>query len=198
MFFKSDFKTRETEDEMIIEGYFIVYDNPTELWRGFHEKIAQKACRNSILNGDIRALFNHNSGTVLGRMKSQTLELSEDSYGVKGAIRINPQDSEARNIYERVKRGDISGCSFGFYPRDEEYIENSDGSVTAVVKEADVIEVSVCTFPAYPQTSIEARAADLESYRQKREEAKKEIETKNVKEEVQKLKERYNNVTSNS
>ncbi|WMI82089.1 HK97 family phage prohead protease [Anaerotignum sp. MB30-C6] len=163
--FKSEFRTREEETgEKIIAGYFIVYNQQTELWHNFFEEIASGACTKSLNLNDVRALYNHDSNFVLGRKSAGTLMLKEDSYGVYGEIKINPNDSEAVNIYERVKRGDIDGCSFGFYSEyeHEEYIKLTDDISKCIIKEADVREVSVCPFPAYPQTQISARKQDFE------------------------------------
>ena len=185
-YFKSDFKAREEGSEKIIEGYYIVYGQRTELWKDCFEEIVQGACASSIIKNDVRGLFNHDSKAVLGRKSVGTLMLRDDSYGVYGKITINQSDSEALNIYERVKRGDIDGCSFGFYPIVEE-IERDEANDTTIfkVKEADVIEVSVCTFPAYPQTNIQARRQDFDPYSQRRLEEKKA-----------KVKERLKNVKS--
>ena len=57
---------------------------------------------------------------VLGRTKAGTLELREDEKGLFGTIRIDPNDSAAMDLYERVSRGDVDGCSFGFNIRKEE------------------------------------------------------------------------------
>lgn len=73
-------ETRDNADsnEMYIEGYFIVFNQPTELWLGAYEEIAPTALNNTLSN-DIRALINHDTRLVLGRNKSGTLELKVDS-----------------------------------------------------------------------------------------------------------------------
>lgn len=174
-YFPVDYKTREENGEKIIEGYFIVHDSPTELWPGFYEKVAAGACTKSIQQNDIRALYNHNRDIVLGRKQPKTLTLAEDAYGVKGTIIVNQSDTEALNVYERVKRGDITGCSFGFWPEKEEYDYKDNGEIYATVLEADILEISVCPFPAYPQTAIEARRMDFEEQRKRSLEAKKTL-----------------------
>ena len=70
------------------------------------------------------------------------------------------------DVYERVARGDITGCSFGFYPTAEEKRIDDDDIWHWTVKEADTSEVSICPFPAYPQTEIQAR--DRERAEQKK------------------------------
>lgn len=179
-YFKSNFQTREENEEKFIEGYFAVFEQETQLWGNCYEKIAREAFDNSLKNNDIRCLFNHDSGFVLGRNISKTLELRTDSYGLWGRVKINPNDNQAMDVYERVKRGDISGCSFGFYPLAEDYEEKGERTVWTV-KEADTFEVSVCTFPAYPQTEVQARKKDFETsqnrkFEQRKSELKKKLE----------------------
>lgn len=177
-YFRSEFKTREENEDKYIEGYFVVFEQETQLWGDCYEKIARGAFENSLRNNDIRCLFNHDSGFVLGRNKNKTLELKEDSYGLWGKVKINSNDSQAMDVYARVERGDISGCSFGFYPTKESYEEKEDRTVWTV-EEADTFEVSVCTFPAYPQTEIQARQKEfLENKNRKIQERKSELKKK--------------------
>jgi len=142
----SGLQTRD-EPEMVIEGYFIVFGQETELWPGAFEEIAPGAVGESLSN-DIRALINHDTTLVLGRNKAGTLELREDSYGLWGRIKINPRDSDAVNLYERVKRGDVNQCSFGFNILEEITDWRDDGTVKWTITKLDLHEVSVCTFPA--------------------------------------------------
>lgn len=158
-YFKGKLTTRAEPDggKRYIEGYFAVFNEEIELWRGEFEKIAPGAFANSLKEGDIRCLFNHAHGFVLGRMSAGTLELREDEHGLWGRVEINPDDRQAMDVYARVARGDISGCSFGFYPKAEELDRRSNEEYHWTVTEADTFEVSICTFPAYPSTEIEAR-----------------------------------------
>jgi len=162
-FFPGGFKTRaEPDGGKYIEGYFIVFNQKTELWYNMYEEIDPGALDKSLKDNDIRCLFNHNSDLVLGRTGNKTLELKKDKNGLFGVVRINEDDAEAMDVYARVSRGDINGCSFGFYPRSEEYEKQDDGTTLWRVLEADTHEVSVCTFPAYPQTEISARQKDFD------------------------------------
>lgn len=166
-FFKSQFKTREGEDgKKFITGYFALFEQETELWEGVFEKIAHGAFDDTIANDDIRSLFNHNTDIVLGRNRNSTLVLKPDEKGLYGEVEINQEDSEAVNAYARVKRGDVTGCSFGFDAVEEERIERDNG-VLYIVKKAKLYEVSPCTFPAYPQTEIQARKKDFEADKKK-------------------------------
>lgn len=180
--FKSDLKTRSENDEMVIEGYFAVFNSETELWPGAYEEVAPEAFDNSISN-DVRALINHDTALVLGRNKSKTLELKVDSRGLWGSIKINPRDSDAVNLYERVKRGDVDQCSFGFNILSEETDFRDDGTVKWRLTEVDLHEVSVVTFPAYEATGVQARKKQVEQHNQRK------LEQRKIK-----LKERLKNV----
>ena len=149
------FETREENAEPTIEGYFAVFDGTYDIAEGMSESVDRHAFDNT-LDGDIRALTDHDTTLVLGRTTNGTLELKTDEHGLWGKIRINPNDSDAMNLYERVKRGDVSQCSFGFEIIREESEVFDDGSIHWTILEVKLYEVSCCTFPAYQDTSIEA------------------------------------------
>lgn len=177
------FETREDGDEHVphISGYFATFSDVYEIAPGLTESIAPGAFSRT-LGGDIRALVNHDTTLVLGRTKAHTLELKEDERGLWGDITINPNDGDAMNLYERVKRGDVDQCSFGFEIVSEETEVRPDGSVHWTLKEVNLFEVSACTFPAYKETNISARCAerdeikarDLEAWKTKMKEALKD------------------------
>ena len=154
------FETRADESGPVIAGYFAVFNQPTELWRGCIEQIAPGAFASSI-SGDVRALIDHDTRLVLGRSTAGTLTLREDDTGLYGEIRINEHDTDAMNLYARVQRGDVSQCSFGFDIKAEDYVISDDGeSCTWTVRDLVLYEVSVVTFPAYEATSVAARNSD--------------------------------------
>lgn len=171
---QTELKTRAEPDgqDMYIEGYFAVFNRQTELWPGAFEEIFPGAF-DETLGNDIRALINHDTTLVLGRNKSGTLELKADSHGLWGRIKINPNDSDAVNLYERVKRGDVDQCSFGFNILEELTDWRDDGTVKWTIKKIDLHEVSVCTFPAYEDTGVQARKAEVSQYKQRQLEMRK-------------------------
>ncbi|AHM65144.1 prohead protease [Paenibacillus polymyxa SQR-21] len=162
----TELKTRSEQDgqDMFIEGYFAVFNRQTELWPGAFEELAPEAFSNTLGN-DVRALINHDTTLVLGRNKSGTLELKADSHGLWGRVKVNPNDSDAVNMYERVKRGDVDQCSFGFNILKEDTDWREDGTVKWTIREVDLHEVSVCTFPAYADTGVQARKSEVEQHR---------------------------------
>lgn len=160
------FETREDGGVPHIEGYFAVFNSVYEIAPGMTESVAPGAFSKALAGGDIRALVNHDTTLVLGRTKAGTLELREDSRGLWGDITINPNDRDAMNLYERVKRGDVDQCSFGFgEPYTEETDFRDDGTVHWTLTEVSLHEVSACTFPAYQATNISARAAERDNLR---------------------------------
>lgn len=169
---KTELKTRSEGENMTIEGYFVVFNSQTELWTGAYEEIAPQALDDTLSN-DIRALINHNTTLVLGRNKAGTLELKKDSRGLWGSIKINPNDTDAVNLYERVKRGDVDQCSFGFNVTSEETDWRDDGTVKWTITGVDLHEVSVCTFPAYEDTGVAARSKEVEQHKEKQLEVRK-------------------------
>ena len=167
-------------DEMKIEGYFVVFNSETELYDGMFEEISDKAFKDIDLS-DVRALADHDTAKVLGRTKSNTLKLSVDDKGLYGEITINKNDTEAVNLYERVKRQDIDQCSFGFNILNETMEQRADGTTKWTITEIELFEVSVVTFPAYADTAVEARSAQIE-----------QLEQRNLQKRKQQLKERIN------
>ena len=158
----TQFKTREDGEDLIIEGYFSVFGSIYEIWNDMTESIDPGAFTETLKDADVRALINHDTTLVLGRTKAGTLELSVDEHGLWGKIQINPNDQDAMNLYERVKRGDVDQCSFGFEIVREETDFKDDGSIHWTIMEVRLWEVSVCTFPAYEETEVSARKRDAE------------------------------------
>lgn len=166
----------ENGEDLYLEGYFVRYDDVYHVAENATESIARGAFAESI-NGDIRALYNHNSDLVLGRTSAGTLTLRDTDAGLWGRIKINQNDRQAMDAYERIARGDISGCSFGFdIPEGGEDVTiKEDGSIHWTIKRVDPLyEVSPCTFPAYEATSIAARERDAEVIRKRALDAWKE------------------------
>lgn len=169
----TEFQTREDGNNLSIEGYFAVFNSNYDIAAGLSESIAPGAFTSS-MSGDIRALINHDTTLVLGRTKAGTLTLREDTHGLWGHVDINPNDVDAMNLYERVKRGDVDQCSIGFDIRSEDTDIGEDGSIHWTLKDVDLWEVSCCTFPAYQETNIAARANERDTILKRQAEAWRE------------------------
>ena len=161
----ADFQTREEGGEHHISGYFAVFNSNYNIAPGMSESIAPGAFSKTLAGGDIRALVNHDTTLVAGRTKAHTLELKEDERGLWADITVNPRDQDIMNAYERVSRGDVDQASIGFEIISEDVEYREDESVHWTIREVELHEVSICTFPAYEQTNISARAAQRDHIR---------------------------------
>lgn len=176
-----NFKTRDADGKLYIEGYYAVFDSPYPLWDGAEEVIKPGAFED-VLTQDVRALVNHDTTLVMGRTKAGTLLLKQDETGLWGQTEVNRDDTDAMNLYARVQRGDVSQCSFGFDIERETFVDLGDGRCRWEIEKVNPLyEVSVCTFPAYEATSVSARRKQLETIRQRetqvwRENMKKRLE----------------------
>ena len=161
-----DFEIRAEKDEKrgnIIVGRPIVYDSKTDIAGMFAEVIEKGALKKTNLE-DVRFLVNHDQSKVpLARSrrnsKNSTMQLSVDDEGMEIQVELDTENNtEARNLYSAIERGDITGMSFMFGIDDEEW-ENLDSDYpTRHIKSiSTVVEVSAVTFPAYEDTSISAR-----------------------------------------
>jgi HK97 family phage prohead protease len=180
--FKTQFKiTREklNPDEKVIEGYFALYESETELFPNTFEIISKGAFDNTLKN-DIRALWNHSTQYVLGRNTSGSLELRVDEKGLFGIIKL-PNTQYANDLFELVQRGDVDQCSFGFNILNEDLEELASGGYRWRINEIDLHEISVVTFPAYENTSVQARHKQVEQIEQRKLQEKKDKLTKKIK-----------------
>lgn len=156
----AEYQTREVDGKRYIDGYFAVFNSKYWLWDDAYETIDPGAF-DLAADKDVRALTNHDTTLVLGRTTAGTLTLRVDERGLYGSIEINENDQDAVNQYERVRRGDVTQCSFGFDILGQE-IERNEGQPTVFrITKVKLYEVSVCTFPAYEETGVTARKAEL-------------------------------------
>lgn len=152
------------DGKSVISGYAAVFydenDAGTEfrLWDDIVERIKPGAFDRAIREDDVRGLFNHDPNQVLGRNRAGTLRLSVDDKGLRYEIDA-PDTATARELIELIRRGDITGSSFGFVPDVTTFRE--EGKITIVERESvQLWDVSPVTFPAYASTSAGLRAID--------------------------------------
>lgn len=165
-----NFQTREEDGNLYIEGYFAVFNSVYNIAPGMSESIAPGAF-SKVLNNDVRCLTDHDTRLVLGRTTANTFEIREDEHGLWGRALVNPNDQDAMNTKARVDRGDVNQASFGFDILDEETEYRDDGSIHWTIKEVELYECSVCTFPAYKETNITARSAQKDEIEKRKAEA---------------------------
>lgn len=142
---------RELEDGgMSFEGYAAVFNSRSEDLGGFTEMVAPGAFRRSLRSrNDIKMLWNHDTGAVLGSTRAGTLTLEEDERGLKVRAEL-PPTSLGRDISVLVKRGDIDSMSFGFSVVRDSWNSAGDERVLEAVR---LFEVSLVSFPAYQGTA---------------------------------------------
>lgn len=150
------------EDTGVITGRPIVYNSKTDL--GWFDEIIEAGALDKADLRDVRFLVNHDTSMIpLARSRNNnansTMQLMVDEAGM--GIRVNldiKNNSEARNLYSAIERGDISGMSFMFRVDDEEWQDLESEHPTRIIKSiSDVAEVSAVTWPAYESTSISVR-----------------------------------------
>jgi HK97 family phage prohead protease len=157
-----DFEVREDADGMHLEGYAALFNSRSENLGGFTETIQPGAFRASLKSrNDIKLLWNHDSGAVLGSTRAGTLTLTEDDKGLRVSATL-PNTTHGRDAKELISRGDVSAFSFGFsMPARGGDEWNSDGT-ERVLKSVRLHEVSLVAFPAYPATAGTATVRGLQ------------------------------------
>lgn len=139
-----------------VRGHLAVFNSPSEDLGGFREVVAPGAFAKTLQEADIRALYNHDPNYVLGRNKSGTLQLLEDNDGL--FVDVTPPETQwARDLMVSIKRGDVSQGSFAFRVVKDKWEKKEDGSVERVLNEVRLYDVSVVTYPAYPETDAYVR-----------------------------------------
>lgn len=142
-----------------IVGYAAVFNSLSEELYGFREMVMPGAFDRALKEKhDVRALVNHDENQILGRTKAGTLTLSVDKRGLKAEI--EPADTQAaRDAVTSVKRGDLDGMSFAFRTLTDAW-RTQDGEQIRELLDLELVDVSVVAFPAYPATTVSARALE--------------------------------------
>lgn len=147
------FELRAVEggDGMTFTGYAAVFNSPSEPLP-FIERIAPGAFKRSLkARNDIKLLWNHDTGSVLGSTRAGTLKLEEDNYGLR-VTAILPDTNLGRDVRTLVQRGDVNAMSFGFSVPAGGDSWNAEGT-ERTLKSVRIFEVSVVAYPAYSSTA---------------------------------------------
>lgn len=162
------FEVRAEQDEQhgnILTGRPIVYDSRTDL--GWYDEIIERGALMETDLRDVRFLVNHNTDMIpLARSRNNnansTMQMSVDDEGMLIRVDLDVENNtEAKNLYSAVERGDIDGMSFMFTVDGDRWDDiESDHPLRTITNIGKVMEVSAVTFPAYEQTSISARGLD--------------------------------------
>ena len=152
----------ESSDGMTFGGYAWRYNEPS-LPLPFTERIAPGAFTRTLKSrNDVRAYYNHNDELLLGSSRAKTLRIEDRADG--GYVEIDlPNNELGRSVALYVKRGDITGMSFGFSTVRDEW--SADGN-ERTLKEVRLHEVSVVSgVPAYPTTTTSIRNLKMIAHR---------------------------------
>lgn len=189
-------RAEESDQGNIITGRPIVYNSRTDL--GWFDEIIEPGALNNTDLTDVRFLVNHDTSKIpLARSRrnngNSTMQLTTDNDGLGIRVTLDTENnSEARSLYSAVQRGDISGMSFMFGIRDEEWEDLDSDHPTRHIKDiSTVVEVSAVTFPAYESTEINARSKEaLENARSAVETARQQSGSSVETDELELLKEK--------
>ena len=156
----------EAATELYVEGYAARFNSPTVLFeyegREYKEQIAPEAFAEADMT-DVIMNYNH-GGKVVARIRNNTLELKVDDNGLYVRARLDGTE-EGRRLYEEIKGGYIDRMSFAFTIKEENY--DKDAATWTVRKVKRLYDVAAVDIPAYDDTSIEARKADIIAARER-------------------------------
>lgn len=161
----TDFEIREEGDGMTLTGYASVFGQPSEPLP-FREYVAPGAFTRSLKSrNDVKLLWNHDTGTVLGSTRAGTLKLVEDSKGLRVEASL-PETTAGKDAAILIRRGDVTGFSFGFSVIKDSW--NKEGT-ERTLNQVRLHEVSLTPFPAYTQTNGTAQVRSLDLLAQRAE-----------------------------
>ena len=146
---------------MTFEGYASVFNSPSEPIGGqFTEYVKPGAFKRSLdARNDVKLLWNHDTGEVLGSTRAGTLRLVEDSHGLKAVAEL-PNTQRGRDTAELLRRGDVANMSFGFsVPKGGD--SWSDNGGTRELHSVRLHEVSIVAYPAYSASTASVRAVEF-------------------------------------
>ncbi len=167
--FENGLELREDGDNMTLTGYAALFNSRSENLGGFTETIAPGAFTRSLkARGDVKLLWNHDTGAVMGSTRAGTMTLIEDEKGLRVEATL-PNTTHGRDARELIKRGDVSGFSFGFsIPARGGDEWNAEGT-ERTLKSVRLHEVSLTAFPAYQGTNGTAQVRGLDKIAQRAE-----------------------------
>jgi uncharacterized protein len=146
-------------DGMSFRGYAAVFNSDSEPLP-FIEQVAPGAFARSLdSRNNVAMLLNHDSSLVLATTRSGSARITEDERGLLVDADL-PPTTYGRDLSVMMQRGDVASMSFGFTVPTGGDEWRDDGN-RRVLNEVRLHEVSVVTFPAYPETVATVRSTDL-------------------------------------
>ncbi len=130
----------------------------------------------AVAEDDVRSFFNHDENWLLGRTAAGTMRLFSDPKGIRYETVLNDDDSQARDVYAKVSRGDCTGSSMMFVITDSEMeVENKD-TIEWVTGIKPLMEMGPVVFPAMTSaTSVALDARSHAEFMRRRESQQREL-----------------------
>jgi len=154
----TEFRVSDPDQPTTISGYAAVFESPAS--NGLWTEVLDPHCFDNVLAStpDVRCLKNHDPNLILGRTAANTLSLTVDARGL--SYDCNPAPTSYGNdLLISMRRKDITGSSFGFICKRDQWTDNSDGTVTRRILEVEeLLDVSPVTYPFYPSASSTVRS----------------------------------------
>lgn len=160
----------------VISGYALKFGTRSHNLGGFIEMIDKRALDQTDMS-DVRALIDHDPSKILGRTSAGTLKLEVDDIGLRFDVTL-PNTQYASDLYENLRVGNISNCSFGFmlgkdgdsFTRDQE----TGLPLRSLRNISKLTDVSVVTYPAYEDTDVTIAKRNLQQYEERNRTPEKE------------------------
>lgn len=149
----------QAEKGKTLTGYAAVFNARSVDLGGWTEQIQPGAFTRTLKEmPDVFALYHHDSALILGRTASGTLQMAEDETGLRFQC-VLPETTTANDLAALIERGDVTGCSFGFCTRKDEWTTDPRSPLVRTLLDVDLYEITITAMPAYPQTALALRAA---------------------------------------
>ncbi|WP_258729669.1 HK97 family phage prohead protease [Bacillus atrophaeus] len=166
----------EEDGPKVISGYALKFGTRSHNLGGFIEMIDKRALDQTDMS-DVRALIDHDPSKILGRTSAGTLKLAVDDIGLRFDVTL-PNTQYATDLYENLRVGNISNCSFGFllgkdgdsFTRDQK----TGLPLRSLKNISKLTDVSVVTYPAYEDTDVTIAKRNLQQYEERNRNPEKE------------------------
>lgn len=151
-----------------VSGYAAVFNSPSEDLGGFREIIAPGAFRSVLGAGNVKLKVEH-GGLPLADTRTGTLKLTEDHRGLAFSADLDVTDPDAQRVIPKLQRGTLRSMSFGFKVKDQRWDRSTGERTRHILEVRSLLEVSLVSDPAYPDTSVALRSLESWNEEQKAE-----------------------------
>lgn len=148
-------------DDGKLSGYAVKYNVRSYPVFGMYREVILPGAFDKTLreNPDVRLLAHHDTSKLLARVKSGTLSVRSDNIGLSFEATLD-DTTIGQDARKQVKRGDLDSMSFGFFVVEDSWKKDENGFSLREIREVELLELSLATFPQYPKTEVSTRSAD--------------------------------------